>query len=450
MVIAEPPRPATTPEEARAALAAAWASRAPSTAEAVNAFYRECPGELMADDLAHFHSFPERQRWTGCIVHVAKTPGVERVVDIGCGAGHDLMALAEALPALDLYGVEPNEGLRSGLGQRFPVVDDAAYAPIETADLLVCIDVLEHIPEPETWLTSIATRAKVGAMLVEATATEDCGTPLHLPDNRGWHPGRALRRAGWELIDESGRLRVWRRFRAESMARTPIVLCANREISVKTFDSVLRLVETRTDEFDWRPGRAAESGLLRARSIWTSKWYREHCDDGFLMVDADIEFQPEDAEKIVRLGRETRSIAVAAYAVRDGAHLAIRALDPQAGLTFGPNLPPVEIRWGATGFMYVHRDVLDAMIPTLPLCHATQPWALWPMFDFQVVPDDLNGDLNWLSEDWTFTERARALGFKVWLDPTVTLTHWGAAPVTVRNLEAVHALHRGTLNIVRE
>lgn len=438
--IADSARP--NADEARAALAAVWASQSPETAEDVERFYHECPGDLLAADLDVFHSFPERQRWTNALVHVVTTQGAQRVVDIGCGAGHDLKALRAAVASdVLLYGVEPNTALRTRLAAEFPVLDDVALAPIETADVLSCFDVLEHVADPETFLSGIATRARVGTLFLETTATTDCGTPLHLESNRGWHPGRALRRAGWDLIDESGRLRVWRRFQTERMTRQPVVVCANREIRVETHDSLMRLMYARSPEFDWQPGRAAESGLLRARSVWASKWYREYADDCFLMVDSDIEFQPQDAEKIVKLCRETRGIAVAAYPVRDGGHLALRGLSDD--ITFGADEPPVEIRLGPTGFMAVHRDVLDAMIPTLTLCHANQPWALWPMFDFQVVPDPMAGGHNWLSEDWWFCERARQLGFKVWLDPSVALTHWGHVPVTVRNMDAVHALHRG-------
>lgn len=446
MAIADPPLSPPNADEARAALAAAWASRAPATAEDVARFYRECPGDLMAADLEAFHADPERRRWTDVLVHVAREQKASLVIDIGCGAGHDLAALREALlPGTWLMGVEPNHGLRARAltAARLDLVfEDVAKAPIENASLLACFDVLEHVPDPEAFLTGIAQRARVGCFLVETTATHDCGTPLHLEANRGWHPGRALRRAGWECIDESGRLRVWRRFQTDPNVRTPVVICANREVGVRTFDSVLRLVDLRTPEFDWRPGRAAESGLLRARSVWASKWYREYADDGFLMIDSDIQFEPEDAEKVVRLGREKRGIAVGAYSVRDGGHLAIRGLDRDTEISFGPGAEPVEIKWGATGFMYVHRDVLDAMVPTLPLCHANQPWALWPLFDFEVIEDEQAGGFNWLSEDWWFSERARQLGFSVWLDPSVMLTHWGHVPVTVRNMAAVDALNR--------
>jgi hypothetical protein len=57
--------------------------------------------------------------------------------------------------------------------------------------------VLEHLTDPEAFLTGIAARAPVGCLLFEATATHDATTPLHLAENRGWHPGRALESQGW-------------------------------------------------------------------------------------------------------------------------------------------------------------------------------------------------------------------------------------------------------------
>ena len=35
------------------------------------------------------------------------------------------------------------------------------------------------------------------------------------------------------------------------------------------------------------------------------------------------------------------------------------------------------------------------------------------------------GDSEELSEDYSFCERARQVGYKIWLDPTVRTCHWG-------------------------
>ena len=99
---------------------------------------------------------------------------------------------------------------------------DVADAPVEDADVLNCVDVLEHVVDPETWLGSIAHRAKEGCMLLESCATDDLGTPLHLASNRGWHPGRVLQTHGFERMAEEGRLRVWSPIGAGTRLRAEI------------------------------------------------------------------------------------------------------------------------------------------------------------------------------------------------------------------------------------
>jgi hypothetical protein len=92
--------------------------------------------------------------------------------------------------------------------------------------------------------------------------------------------------------------------------------------------------------------------------------------------------------------------------------------------------------------MAVHRKVIDALVPTMPLC---QPWSFYPLFQAMIVHDEVTGDDLHVSEDWGFCELARRLGFKVWLDPQAILDHASQIPVSVRNMglikQAVNALH---------
>jgi SAM-dependent methyltransferase len=97
--------------QTRANLAAEWVDRSPATPDDIADFY--VSSEALAPDLDAWHDTPERQSWTDMLVHVARESGANRVVDIGCGGGHDLAALREASPGLELYGVEPNDGLRT-------------------------------------------------------------------------------------------------------------------------------------------------------------------------------------------------------------------------------------------------------------------------------------------------------------------------------------------------
>lgn len=398
----------------------------------------------MDDDLDAFHADPERQRWTDALVHAVKESKAQTVIDIGCGAGHDLRALSAALdldaPQTKLVGVEPNTRFRADLERDgFLTFPSIAHAPIESADLLSCFDVLEHVVDPEAWLGTIATRARIGALLMETCATFDIGTPLHLRENRGWRPGRVLERHGWEQIAAQGRLRVWERMAEANRVSTSLMLITARTVSLPTYRSIVSLlVADPANTRGWRRYDGAESGLLRARNVVASRWWSDTADDVFLMVDDDIVFEPSAAEHIVDMCRAGHDVIAGAYPVRDGGHLAVRGLDGDAGeIAFGPDLPPHEMRHMSTGFFAVHRRVLDALIPTLPLCHANQQWAFWPLFDFRVVEDEAAGGYNHLSEDFAFCQMAIDHGFRVWVDPTLKLQHLGIVPISVTNMASV-------------
>jgi SAM-dependent methyltransferase len=434
------PERVLTPQEARSALAAEWASRVPTTDEEITQFYRD--SACLVDDLAAFHTDPERQGWTRAVVYLALNQPVLRVLDIGCGAGHDLLALREASEQFDLYGVEPNHRLRAALAEQLPgatLLEDVFRAPIEAVDMLVCIDVLEHLPDPETFLLNVARRARIGTWLIEATATHDCGTPLHLARNRGWKAGRALEMAGWERIQTQGRFNVWRRMRDAVLPRATVMLCANGSISIPTVRSILTMKEALHDQA-WRVYIGGEAGIHRSRNIAASSWWRDTADDVFVMVDSDITFSPQDIERLADRCRNGYPVICGAYAKRDGSGLALRG--KWGELYFGEGQQPVEIESVATGFLAVHRSVLDTLIPTLPLCHAMTSFSFWPLFDFETLQNE-QGDWEHLSEDYYFSKIARQHGYASYVDPSIILGHLGTVEINVRNMTGIHDALKG-------
>lgn len=428
-------------DEARAALSQEWRQSNPTTPNEIHRFYRTAAG--IANDLDAWHQTPERQLFTDMLVHVAKGAGAQRIVDIGCGAGHDIIALKQALPRADIQGVEPNALMRERLGAMFlgdpRVVHDISTAPIDMADLLVCIDVLEHIPDPETFLGSIAQRAPLGCLLFETTPTHDHSTPLHLEANRGWHPGRVLERHGWTQVDNAdNRVRVWRRDEEVGRQTSSILLCSYRDIAVGAMQAVMRTVEGSGGLWRFRV-KNGDALIGRSRGIIVTKWWAETNDDVFLMLDSDIGYAPQDADHVVELCRSGLDIVAGAYPVHNGQHLSLRLLpDTGDSVQFGPDQPPLEIMYAATGFMAVHRRVIDAMVKTLPLTHAFEPWAFYNLFPQTVVPDPYVGGYSLLSEDWGHCQMARSLGFKVWLDRTVKLSHGSMVNVSVNNMAMVY------------
>lgn len=234
---------------------------------------------------------------------------------------------------------------------------------------------------------------------------------------------------------------------ARRVQTATIILCAYRELTVETAECMLQL---RDQGWNYRIGRG-DALIQRVRSRQVTKWYRTTDDDVFLMIDDDIVFTTEDAERVVKLARDKRSIAVGAYPVKDGSHTACR-LPMNQRIFFGrdvtprDDLEPIEIVYPATGFMAVHRDVIEAMIPDLPLCGEERGVneALYPFFDtFWVTGED--GRSDYLSEDYAFGERARRLGFRTWLDPSIVLYHLGTYPYNVHNMTGPNVTHHEEL-----
>jgi SAM-dependent methyltransferase len=401
-------------ETTREQLADEWRRRSPIGRDEIAAFYRE--SEMLGADLDAWHDTPERQVWTRAIVEIAAGNDVETVLDVGAGAGHDLRAVSH----LSLSAVEPNSALRANLpGQ--------TYADISvvngTFDLVICIDVLEHVPDPEALLGKIIERVKFGGLLVEASATHDQETPLHLPELEGWVPDKFLQDNGFVAVQLIDRLAVWQK--AEIKVKPATIICvAHREITVPTVQCLFELVG-----MGWPIALPYGDALIdRARAKAVSSWFINQDDDVFLMVDDDIVFKAEDAARVVELAREKRSIACAAYPVADGGHLASRAW-PGERLDFGPDIPAREIRWPATGFMACHRDVIEALTKSMDVCYPTQPDKFWPMFQ----PYPFEG--NYLSEDYAFGQRALELGFPTWLDPKTILFHLKVKGLSVLNMD---------------
>ena len=167
-------------------------------------------------------------------------------------------------------------------------------------------------------------------------------------------------------------------------------------------------------EHDWLHGRN-ESLIQRARCEMTASFLGTG-HSHLMWLDADIEFEPEDVAKIWNMDAD---IAVGCYAMKkrdkqwfaawkDGA--LVKDLDQFDG--------PIDVDFAGTGFMMIRREVIEALAAKHP-SYEGPDGRVPALFMTPIHNDGLE------SEDYHFCRIAREAGFKVMMDPSVRLKHWG-------------------------
>jgi SAM-dependent methyltransferase len=167
---------------------------------------------LSFDELEERHWwFVVRRRIVLDAVHRWAPEPVERVLEVGCGTGGTLRALAEQYPHARIEGVEPVPdavaiGCRKGCSvtqgsfERLPAED-------ASVDLLLALDVLEHLDDDVAGLAEARRVLKSGGTLVVTVPALPSLWGPH--DELNAHRRRYLRAGLVEAIGASG-LRVER------------------------------------------------------------------------------------------------------------------------------------------------------------------------------------------------------------------------------------------------
>ena len=141
-----------------------------------------------------------------------------------------------------------------------------------------------------------------------------------------------------------------------------------------------------------------------------------------LWIDSDIEFHPDDVE---RLRAHGLPIVCGIYPKKGMRAISCHVMPGTEELVFGETGGLVEVRYAATGFLLVHRRVFADMQQqlSLPLCNEKFGRPMLPFFLPLLLPEPTG---HWyLAEDYAFSQRARDCGYQIWADTTIRLRHIG-------------------------
>jgi hypothetical protein len=210
--------------------------------------------------------------------------------------------------------------------------------------------------------------------------------------------------------------------------------------------SILKLLQQATSgEFDLDVVLLGGDSLItRSRSVLVSRFLDNPRATHLMFIDADIAFEPEQFLRLLRLGKD---FAAGAYPLKqiDWRALPRRAVTGEplaaAGLSYVGQICEDEelrseggfatARYAGTGFQLIRRRVFERMIGAHPELKFRAVHTLTnetPNSDnlyalFECAIDPRTGA--YLSEDYAFCERWRALGGEIWLDLQSKLTHAG-------------------------
>ncbi|MGO8992320.1 MAG: hypothetical protein ACLQVI_03255 [Polyangiaceae bacterium] len=165
----------------------------------------------------------------------------------------------------------------------------------------------------------------------------------------------------------------------------------------------------------------ASAAIDRARSELAT----QALADGFeelMWIDSDIAFDPDAVD---RLRSHGAPIMAGLFAKRGVRQFGCFFLDDTEQIVLGEGGGPVEVKYIGTAFLLTHRRVYEdvARAFDLPVCNARVVPAV-PYFLPMVVRQE-DGGFWYLSEAWSFCERARQAGHKVMVDTSVRLLHLG-------------------------
>jgi hypothetical protein len=200
--------------------------------------------------------------------------------------------------------------------------------------------------------------------------------------------------------------------------------------------------------------QTGDAMMERTRGMSATLFLKRTKGDVWLSLDSDVVgFTKDNIDELCEQA-VTHDIVCGIYICRSiNRTFPSSAFEDESTIEFGSDSTPVPIKWGATGCMAVHRRVFEKMAETMPLLHAAGPHSLnegkcrycgigsdeakdnplcaageeRAFYDFfeTMQYDEPEHGLIKLSEDFSFCQRAKELGFTTYANPSIRLGHMG-------------------------
>nr|WP_314076386.1 hypothetical protein [uncultured Roseococcus sp.] len=173
-----------------------------------------------------------------------------------------------------------------------------------------------------------------------------------------------------------------------------------------------------------------ESLIPRGRNALASIFLRSSASH-LLFLDSDIGF---GADAVLRLLGHGRPLIGGVYRSKRTDRAEWVATFPSgedARIRRDAETGAVQAEAVGTGFLLLHREVLEKLAAAHPEGrYQTEAGPAQAFFEAGIDPAAAPGEGRYLSEDYLFCARWRALGGEVWCDPAILLEHHGQVALT--------------------